>query len=293
VVSETPAHYELFFCQNIAAVLSQVRKRVASSSQKVKNPSWSPPASEIFPQVSQKSLNIALEIIDESLKTAIQGTLSRNFKNINFIELAPPVLDSKTNITRASTEKPPVNVDLLVTEAEYENTSLESRFGQRKPLVVRLSDEKLERAKLEKRFLVEHIRCELHADRAHMVKLLHAFFPQLERGEEEIIMLSAALDETLSLSELVKAQEFSEAAISLASPNKFALGQLIDLALPQADESNIKEIKVRVHFADANPTAGPGLYHTQFVLFGVRDEVLKELRLWTLHQHIEKNKQGA
>lgn len=293
VACETAAHYELFFCQNIAAVLSQVRKRVASSSQKIKNPSWSRPSVEIFPQSSQKSLNIALELIDETIKTAIQSTLSRNFKNINFIELPPPVVDSKTNVTRASSEKPPSQIDLLVTEAEYENSGLESRFGNNKPIVVRLSDEKLERDKLEKRFNVEHIRCELHADRAHIVKLMHAFFPLLEHGEEEIVMLSTALDESISLSELSKAKEFSEAAISLASPNKFNLGQLVELALPQADESNLKEIKARVHFIEANPTAGPGLYNAQFVLFGVRDEVLKELRLWTLHQHIEKNKKSS
>ena len=164
-------------------------------------------------------------------------------------------------------------------------------FGPQPPVIVRLTDEVLNREKIDLRWPIETLRCDSHVDKAHLIKALSLLFPYLEHGAEEIHRTSVQLNENISLSELVKANEFSEAAISLLSPDRYETNQMIDLALPHNDESQIKEMRAKVHFSDTKLT--DKRYQTQVVLFGMRDEILKDLRLWTLQQHIAKQNKAS
>ena len=288
VLSESKDHYELCFCQNNAGVLSQVRKRVASpSSQKVRHPAWQSPQPDIFVHAHKKSLTVALQLSDATLLQALQDLLNRNFKNLSFIEMTPVVHDSLKPALPVS----PVAADLLITESAYDLKNLTLQFGPQPPVIVRLTDEVLNREKIELRWPIETLRCDSHVDKAHLIKALSLLFPHLEHGAEEIHRASVRLNENISLSELVKANEFSEAAISLLSPDRYEPNQMIDLALPHDDESQIKEMRAQVHFSDTKLT--DKRYQTQVVLFGVRDEILKELRLWTLQQHIAKQNKAS
>lgn len=287
VLSETTDHYELCFCQNTAGVLSHIRKRIAAAPNKVKHPTWQAPQADIFKHSQKKALTVAVELNDTALMQQLQELLKRNFKNITTIEITPVVHDLKKPILVANV----IKADLLITETEHQQKTLEAQFGAETPLVIRLTDETLEREKIEKRWLIETLRCDMHVDKAHLIKALLMLFPNLEQGGEEFHRASIELQESISLSEIVKTQEISEAAITLLSPNHYETNQMMDLALPQKDEANIKEIKAKVHFSDSKKNAIG--YPTQVVLFGMRDEILKELRLWTLHQHIAKQNKSS
>lgn len=287
VLSETANHYELCFCQITAGVLSQIRKRVASSTQKVKHPAWQAPQTDVFKHAQKKALTVALELSDANLIQSLQELLKRNFKNLNTVEIVPVQHDPKKPILVTN----PVAADVLITELEHQQKTLDAQFGAATPLVIRLTDESLERDQIEKRWAFETLRCDSHIDKAHLIKSLTLLFPLLEAGGEEIVRMSIELREVISMSEIAKTQEISEAAICLMSTNRLETHQMIDLALPQKDEAQIKEIKAKVHFSDAKKSAQG--YQTQVVLFGMRDEVLKELRLWTLHQHIAQQSKAS
>jgi hypothetical protein len=276
VVNETPDFYELLFCQSVPSILSHLRKKVATSPQKVKNATWAGLKTN-----TQKQLKIALQIDNTDLSESLQDLLTRNFKNLSFIQNKE--IDPTAKIT----------ADVLLTEAALDQKILAQQFTNL-PLVIRLYDasENLKRADLEAQFLTEFLRIEKPVDKAALMKSFKLFFPNLEEADEKVQLLTVHLDEMCSLSEVVKIQEFSEAAILFTDHTKYDLGQVLDIALPHEDETSLQEIKAKVHFSSPNPD-GHKLYEQQFVLFGMKDEHLKLLRLWALQKHIEKNKKGA
>lgn len=285
VLSETDEHYSLFFCQIMPVVLSQIRKRVAASEQKTKHPEWPPPNLSHYAHSEVASLQVAIELTNDDLIENLKGLLDRNFKNISYIDL-----ESSAPVANKSPPQLPT-CDLLITATEYDLNAVQARFTGQPPITVRLTDETLDRKTLEKRWMVETLRSDTHIDKAHLVKLISLLFPFVPEGEEAIQRISIQTDEMISLSESVKAHEFSELAITLSSPRPYQIGDLIDLSLPQPDEYDRKEIKAKAHFVDPKKTNEA--HQAQFVLFGMRDEVLKELRLWTLQQHIAKQSKGS
>lgn len=271
LLGEDDTSYELIFCQSVSVILSQLRKKVAGAPQKVKSPLW-----RGVPENMKVSLTIALQIPDEAIAASIQELLNRNYKDLTFILNAN--IDPKVAL----------EADVLITDVAYEANSLDAQFKKR-PLVIRLYDDAPARADLEARFEHEFIRMEKPFDRALLVKIFRVLFPALAEGVEPIQLVTAQLEEMTSLSEVIKIQEFSEAAIAFSDAHKYELGQILDIALPQDDESNLQEIKAKIHYVSEKPNPDK-VYLYQFVLFGMKDEYLKIIRLWSLQKHIEKNK---
>lgn len=274
LLGEDENSYELIFCQSVGVVLSQLRKKVASAPQKVKAPVW-----KGVPENNKPFITVALQIPDEAVSSSIQELLSRNYKDMTFI------------LNAGIDPKVPIEADLLITDVPYEANSLDAQFKGIKPVVIRLYDDVLNRADLETRFELEFVRMEKPVDRALLVKTIRVLFPAIVEGDEAIQLITAQTDEITSLSEVIKIQEFSEAAISFSDAHKYEIGQILDIALPQDDEANLQEIKAKIHYASEKPNQDK-VYTYQFVLFGMRDEFLKIIRLWSLQKHIERNKQG-
>jgi hypothetical protein len=272
-INETETHYEMHFCQSVSVIINQLRKKIATTKSKVKNPVWLGQS-----QNKQTALTIALQLSDEDLVKTLQELLDRNFKNLTFIPNSE--IDPKKKTT----------ADLLITEVNYEEKTLDAQFTSR-PIVIRLNDDAPIRAELEKRFLLEFIRIQKPIDRSFLVKVLRNLFPELEEKQEEIQEATALVEENTSLSEVIKVQEFSEAAISFSDPHQYELGLVMNIALPQDDETTLKEIKAKIHFVSEKPNPDK-VFLYQFVLYGMKDEFLKNIRLWALQKHIEKNKAG-
>ena len=272
VASENDKEYELYFCQITNIVLSQIRKKVASSTKKVKFPSWT--GSEVNDQFH---LKIALQLSDEPTVKAIEDLLTRNFKNMTFV--AAKDIDPKQKTT----------ADVLITDLEYDTKTFETQFSP-KPLVIRIYEKNLDRHEVESRFELETLRLEKPIDRSFLVKIMKILYPAL-LGKEDIQRITVQLDELTSLSEIIKIQEFSEAAILFTDTTKYQLDQVLEIALPQDDEANLHEMKAKIHYvADKYNNDKEKLFQQQLVLFGMKDEYLKIIRLWALQKHIERKK---
>ena len=88
---------------------------------------------------------------------------------------------------------------------------------------------------------------------------------------------------------MMELDEYSEAAMSFKAPVPLAVDSILDIALSQDDETLMKEMRAKVHYVDDAPRGDAGYSH-QLILFGMKDEFLKLIRLWTLQKHIQKNK---
>lgn len=270
--SETDKEYELYFCQMPNTVLSQIRKKVATTSQKVKFPIWT--GSEVNDQFK---LTVVIQLNDEPTVKALEDLLNRNFKNITFVPSKD--LDPKQKAT----------IDVLITETEYEAKTIETQFTQ-KPHIIRVYDKDLTRHEVESRFEVEAMRVEKPLDRAYLVKIFKILFPAL-LGKEEIQRITVQMDELTSQSDVIKIQEFSEAAILFTDTVKHNIDEIMEIALPQDDEANLHEMKGKLHFvAEKYNNDKEKLYQQQMVLFGMKDEYLKIIRLWALQKYIERKK---
>lgn len=273
VINSAADHYELMFAQTHTTVLSQLRRKVASSTLKVKNSKWIG-----LSENKNITLSVALQLQDEALQLSLRDLFSRNFKDISFI--GSKLIDPKHKVM----------ADVVITDIDYDAKQLESQFIK-KPMVIRIFDKDLEREDLEKRFDLDFIRMEKPVDKALLVKMFKLCFPLLEENDEEIHRITIQLNETTSLAEVLKIQDFSEAAITFTDVVKHDLGVILDIALPQDDEINLQEIKARVNFASERPNGDKEkAYSHQFVLFGMRDEYLKLIRLWALQKHIDRKK---
>lgn len=271
-VSESDSEYELYFCQMPSVVLSQIRRKVATSTAKIKFPSWT--GSEVNDQFQ---LKVALQLSDEPTVKALEDLLSRNFKNLTFITGAE------------LTGKEKLAIDVLITDLDYDVKLVENQF-EKKPHIIRVYEKDLTRAELDTRFETVDMRLEKPVDKALLVKLFKIIFPAL-LGKEEIQRVTIQLNELTSLSEIIKIQEFSEAAILFTSITKYNLDQVIEIALPQEDEANLLEMHAKIHFTAENyNNEKEKLYQQQFVLFGMKDEYLKIIRLWALQKYIERKK---
>lgn len=272
MVSETETEYELYFCYMPTVVLSQIRRKIATSTAKVKFPIWT--GSEVNDQFQ---LKVLLQLSDEPTVKAIEDLLTRNFKNITFVPAKD--LDPKVKMT----------LNVLITDLEYDAKMIETQFTEL-PHIIRIYEKDISRDELTARFEIENVRMEKPVDKAFLVKIFKILFPAL-LGKEEIQRVTVAMNEVVSLSEIIKIQEFSEAAILFTDTTKYDLDQMVEIAMPQEDEANLHEMNAKIHYVAPNfNNEKEKLYQQQFVLFGMKDEFLKIIRLWALQKYIERKK---
>lgn len=272
MVSESDTEYELYFCFMPTVVLSQIRRKVATSTNKVKFPIWT--GSEVNDQFQ---LQVLLQLSDEQTVKSIEDLLGRNFKNITFVSTKD--LDPKTK----------TQIDVVITDVEYDAKTIENQFAAL-PVIIRVYDKDISRVELVARFEIENIRVEKPLDKAFLVKIFKIVFPAL-LGKEEIQRITVVLNETISLTQIIKIQEFSEAAILFSDTTKYELDQVLEIAMPQEDEANLHEMNAKIHYVAPNfNNEKEKLFQQQFVLFGMKDEYLKIIRLWALQKYIERKK---
>ena len=233
MVSETETEYELYFCFMPTVVLSQIRRKVATSVTKVKYPNWT--GSEVNDQFQ---LRILLQLGDGPTVKAVEDLLGRNFKNITFVSAKD--IDPKQK----------VQLDVVITDVEYDAKFIENQFTAL-PTIIRVYDKDISRAELVARFEIENIRVEKPLDKAFLVKILKIVFPAL-LGKEELQRITVIMNEAVSLTQTIKIQEFSEAAILFSDTTKYELDQMLEIAMPQEDEANLHEMNAKIHFVAPN-----------------------------------------
>ncbi len=268
VVHEDDTHFEIAFAHISAAALNSVRKVIAGTKQRFKNPVWHGVAEN-----TKTAIEILIHIDDDTLSANIQELLERTFTG--------------NTIKHKKDLKPPgLTADLFITDLQYEELTLKNEFVAI-PKVIRLFQENLSRDALEERLLAEFFRTEKPLDKSYLIKLIKAIFPLLQEKEASSLT-TVPMEGVINLSEQMIVEEFSEAAMGFNHSNQFKVDDMIDIALTQEDETDLKEMKIRIHYADEKATEK--VFYHQGILYGMKDEFLKQMRLWTLQMHIEKNK---
>ncbi len=265
VVSESDAAYELTFAQLNPVILSAIRKKIVGAGTKVKNAVWTGRN-----KVNLTKIIICLNISDEGQNAAIADLLQRNFDDITFI-------DKKDLKGRA-------RVDLLISDVQYEKRQLESSFEPNLTYIRLIPNKAIKRIELEERFAAEVLRLEKPLDKAILVKMVKQLFPLLKEKELQQA-ITITFEEPILLSTLIEVEEYSEAAVGFRQATPIPLDTMLDITLSQEDESILKEMKAKVHYVDSQPNSSGEYYH-QMILYGMKDEFLKLIRLWTLQRHI-------
>ena len=265
VVSETDAAYELTFAQLNPVILSAIRKKIVGANTKVKNAVWTGRNT-----MSSTKIIICLNISEEGQEATIADLLQRNFEDISF-------LDKKELKGRA-------RVDLLISDVQYEKRQLENSFEPNLTYIRLIPNKPIKRVELEERFAAEAVRLEKPLDKAILVKMIKQLFPLLKEKEIQHT-ITISFEEPLMLSTLIEVEEYSEAAVGFRQATRIPPDTMLDITLSQEDESLLKEMKAKVHYVDEQPNS-TGTYYHQMILYGMKDEFLKLIRLWTLQRHI-------
>ncbi len=268
VVSENESAYELIFCQLNPVILSSIRKKIVGATSKVKNAAWTGRN-----QTNTTQVLACVQITEEGQNAVVVDLLQRNFDAITFV-------DKKDLKGRAK-------VDLLITDTNFEERQLENQFEPDMTYIRLMPNKPIKRIDLEDRFRHETIRLEKPLDKAILVKMVKQLFPLLKEKEPQH-NLTITFEEPLMLSTLIEVEEYSEAAVAFKQSSPIPTGTMLDITLSQDDESLLKEMKAKVHYVDEKAN-GSGTYHHQMILYGMKDEFLKLIRLWTLQRHIQTN----
>ena len=269
VMATTDAGYELLFCQINSGVLAQIRKKLLAGSR-VKGALW--PG-----RVSTKNAMVAIHInmSEEGQNAVLTDLLTRNFGNILFVD--------KKYLRPVGSAK----VDLVISDTAYQKSEIENHFGIGVTFI-HLNAKLLARPELESRFSLETVRIEKPLDKAILVRVIKQLFPLIAELDPAPLM-TVNYDEQLMQSSMMELEEYSEAAMSFRAPVPLAIDSIMDIALSQDDETLMREMKAKVHYVDDSPKGDTGYGH-QLILFGMKDEFLKLIRLWTLQKHIQTNK---
>ena len=268
VVSAPENTYELIFCQVNAPVLAQIRKRIVAAPSKVRGATWAGRIS-----ARKMSISIFINLSEQGQSAGITDLINRNFININFID--------------AKDLTPGSPVDLVISDANYEKKDIEANFGT-STTYISIVTKPLKREELEGRFALETVRFEKALDKALLMKLIKQLFPFLKE-KDPAPTITINFDEHILLSDVLSVSAYSEAAISFKNSVPTPVGTFLVIALSQEDETLVKEMKAKVHFVSEKPDKEQ-FYEHQLLLFGMKDEFLKLIRLWILQRHIHSNK---
>ena len=266
VVSENETAYELIFCQLNPVILSSIRKKIVGAPTKIKNATWTARNTS-----NQTNITVCINISEDSQNAVVADLLNRNFDNLN-------IVDKKDLKGRAK-------VDLLITDVGYDKRQLENQFDANMTYIRLVPNKPIKRIELEERFIHETLRLEKPLDKAILVKMVKQLFPLLKEKEPQHI-ITINFEEPLMLSTLIEVEEYSEAAFAFKMPAQIPIDTMLDITLSQEDESLLKEMKAKVHYVDDKANSS-GTYLHQMILYGMKDEFLKLIRLWTLQRHIQ------
>lgn len=267
--------YEFIFCCPTPAVITQLRKKSTESQTKLKNVifnGWQK-------NKDLRKVKIGVELANPDEVTALKSFFSRRYPDVEVID----IVDDKT--------PPPAVIHLFISEKSFDSKYIQERFGA-DCLYFYITNEVFKSRKEAEDILHKQTaRLAKPLDRHYLSRLLLSYFPSLRDSEPLPIQWFTVQEETL-FSETVIAQEFSEAAFVYERETILAPGHYQEFALPHEDENELKPLKAKIQFADDKANATTKLFPHQVVFYGIRDDLLKKIRLWGLQTFIQKKNSG-
>jgi hypothetical protein len=271
-VSKTDRLYEFIFCAPTTTAISSLRQKAAESKNKLLTAKWH--GFETNKSVINPKIYIQAHSIDDIER--ITDYLKRKFASAQIFQIPQGQIKEK------------LDCDLLISENEFTAEQLKALF-KKNPLYFRITTEHfIDRESAEKILLSETVRLPKPLDKNYLGHLINTYFPSCVESEPNIKHWFPSINPALH-SEMIEVSELSEAAFTYENKIQFNRGDVQEFALTQEDENELRPIKVKIQFVDTQPTEDKQYLH-QAVFYGIRDAVLKKLRLWMLQTHINQKK---
>lgn len=263
--------YEFVLCAPTTTVLGNLRKKSNEAKDKLKNISFH----GLQKNKDLQKVRVALELSSIEEITNLKSFFSRRFPDVEIVEL-----------TQNANGFAPTSIHLLISEIKRDTKELSALFGPEVLYFYITNDDFPSRKDAEETMLYETARLRKPLDRHYLSRMLISFIPSLKDTEPVAITWFTVADDSL-YSEIIKAQEFSEAAFLYERETILPHGNYQEFALTQEDETELKLLKAKVQYVDEKPQQNKLFLH-QVIFYGIRDNLLKQIRLWLLHAHISK-----
>ncbi len=272
LVYKNEEDHEFIFCHPSLPVLNNLRKKATDPKSKLK---------DIIFHGSDK--NRTLERVQVGIEMTgaeeLKSFIARRFPAIEVIDITP---DGKA----AATGSGPAQPHVVVSEAKYDAKSFTARFGADALYFHVTNDPLPDREEALTVLSFESARLPKPLDRNYFLRLMMAYFPALKDADPVAVSWFSVTEDSLH-SEIVVAKEFSEAAFMYERDSLLPRGNYQEFALPQEDETELKILKAKIQWADEKPQQNKLFLH-QVIFYGIRDNLLKKIRLWQLQAHISK-----
>ncbi|MCM2352428.1 MAG: hypothetical protein NDI63_02350 [Pseudobdellovibrio sp.] len=129
-------------------------------------------------------------------------------------------------------------------------------------------------------------------DRAYFFKKLKIHLNALSEKEPSHL-LNITAREVLKVANKVKISEISELYVNLVYSRELNFKEFREFVFLSEDETQNVELPAFCHYTEKQPSTGgkddPAGFLHQFVFFGMTDHLLKQIRLWLLHNYIISN----
>ncbi len=274
-ISKTDNIYEFIFCAPAASVTTSLRQKGAESKNKLRLAKWS--GFEKNKTITEPKIVIHMTEPEDFEK--LNDYFSRKFEKAHISQISEGLLIDK------------LDCDLLISEKDFTAEQINTIF-KNPPMIFRITSETIiERSDCEKVFRSETVRLPKPLDRNYLGRMFNTYFPGCAETDSNPANWFPNLDPALH-SEMIEVSELSEAAFTYQNEIQFKRGDYQEFALTQDDENELRPIKSKIQFVDTTPDADKKYLH-QIVFFGIRDDLLKKLRLWMLQTHIDHKKSGS
>lgn len=270
--SEGTFVYEFVFCAPTAGLITKLRQLGGESKTKLKNVDW-------MGFEENKALTapqIYVQFTDETDFEKLKDFYIRKYPTAVILEF-PKTL-----------QKEKLNGDLFIAENEFTTDQLKALFTKM-PFFFRVSSDVIKvREDIVKNYATETLRLPKPMDRNFLGRMMSSFFPGCVEAEPNPITWFTSVEHAL-YSEVVTVSQMSEAAFTFATEPAMNRGDNLEFALTQEDEIDLKPIPSKIQYVDPAADASKKFTH-QVVFFGIRDDLLKKIRLWMLQSHINQKK---
>lgn len=132
-------------------------------------------------------------------------------------------------------------------------------------------------------------------DRSYFYKKLKIHFPNLEEVTPTVLV-NVTTREKMKVANKVRISDPCELFVNLFYPRELPLHEFREIVFLSDDESQSIELPAVCHYVEKSKSndsgASPSYFH-QFVFFGMKDHLLKEIRLWLLRNYINENQKDS
>ena len=271
-INKTNDVYDFIFCYPSKNVAASLRKKSTEMQNRLKNINFSGYEKNKF----LKKIKIGLQLDNQENTDTLKNFFKTKYPDAEIVEI-------KTDIKNPSQEN---FLNLIISEIKYETKYLHDHFGPDAIYFRVTNDTFKNRDEAELALASESVRLQKPIDRYYLSQMLSCYFPALNDTDPNVSKWFSAIDEAL-YSQMIVAKEFSEAAFVYDRETILAHSGYQEFFLPHEDENELKLLKAKIQYSDEKAQSNKMFAH-QVVFYGIRDNLLKKIRMWMLQNYIDK-----